>query len=187
MILHHPSPENPSTLSRAWVVDTESLSLARITVSRKLRLKVEALRPLDPDAPHISAALEPFSPSILASRILKNLREHLHPAIKLHQVTVIEQRGENVPEYIDFYELDGSGISIMRTSEPMFLADHDGHDWITPRAYRYRIDISGEGWAYFFTDAYEELLELNARSESDPAMPKQSGGSTHAFAHSARR
>lgn len=51
MILHHPSPENPSTLSRAWIVDTESLSLARITVSRKLRLKVEALRPLDPSTP----------------------------------------------------------------------------------------------------------------------------------------
>jgi hypothetical protein len=101
-------------------------------------------------------------------------------------VTVIEQRGENVPEYIDFYELDGSGISIMRTSEPMFLADCDGHDWITPRAYRYRIDISGEGWAYFFTEAYEELLELNARGESDLAMPKQSDGLTHAFAHSAR-
>lgn len=148
-------------MTRSWVVDTESLSLARISLSRNLRLKVEAVRPSDHDAPFVSASLEPFSPSALAARILKNLREHIHPEIKLQCITVLEQSDEDVPEYIDFYELDGDGISIMRTAEPVFLADFDGQNWITPGAFRFRIDISAEGWAYFFTEAYEELHELN--------------------------
>jgi hypothetical protein len=162
MILHHPSTDHSMLMTRSWVVDTASLSLARVSPSHSLRLKVEAIRPSDHDAPFVSVGLEPFSPSTFAARILKNLREHIHREIKLQGVTLLEQVEEEVPEYLDFYELDGDGISIMRTSEPVFIAPYDGDDWITEGPFRFRNDISGEGWAYFYTEAYEELHELNA-------------------------
>ncbi len=74
----------------------------------------------------------------------------------------MEQNEVNTPEYLDFYDFDGDGIWIMRTTEPVFIAEYDGADWIEPGPSRCRIDLSCEGWAYFFIEAYEELHELNA-------------------------
>lgn len=167
MILHQIPTDSSPLLTRSLVVDTDSLSLARITLSRSLRLKVEALKPSDPDTPHVSSALESFSPTTLAARILKNLRAHVNPAIRLREVTVVEQAGEEVPEYVDFYELDGDGVSIMHTADPVFIAEHDHKNWLVPGNFRCRIDLSAEGWAYFFMEAYEELVTLNALQPTD--------------------
>jgi hypothetical protein len=167
MILHHLPTDYSPTLYRSWVVDNQSLTLARITLSDDLFLKIEAVKPADHDAPIASKSLEPFSPSTLAGRILKNVRDHINPGIKLKQVSVVEQTKEAPLEYMDFYELDSDGISIMHTSEPVFIAEYDGDNWIIPGPFRCRIDISAEGWAYFFTEAFEELRELNALQPLD--------------------
>ena len=162
MILHHPPADDSLTLTREWVVDTQSLSLARITLTDEMRVNVEAFRPIDHDAPFVSESLEPFSPTTLAARILRNLRERVHPEIKIGAVTMLDQRLEDIPEYADFYELDGDRISIMRTCDPVFIADFDGEDWLIPDAFRNRNNLDPEVWADFFIEAYEALLTLNA-------------------------
>lgn len=167
MIIHHPTTENvsPLVLNQSWVVDTASLALARITLTRDLLLNVEMIKPLVPDAPFCCHPLEPFSPSPTAARILKDLRVNVHTGIKLHQVTMIEQGGLDVPEYLDFYELDSDGLFIMRMADPIFVAEYDGSDWINVIADRSRTDLSCEAWAYYITEAYEELESLNALQE----------------------
>jgi len=167
MIIHHLTKENvsPLVLKQSWVVDTDSLALARITLSRDLLLNVEMIKPPDLDAPFFSDSFESFSPSPTAARILKDLRVNVHTGIKLHTVTMIEQGDLGVPEYLDFYELDGDGIFIMRMSEPVFVAEYDGRDWINVGSFRFRTDLSCEGWAYYITEAYEELESLNALQE----------------------
>lgn len=161
MILQHPTHNRSNGLQNEWFVDTASLSLARVSISGKLRVTVEALMPLPP-SPYASLDLEPFSPSILAGRILRTLQNQIHPSLSIQRIGLLDRADVHLPEYLDFYALGGGTIAIMRTADPVFVADHDGANWLVPGPFHTREDISAEAWAYFLTEAYEELRELNA-------------------------
>lgn len=170
-----PTPAHP--INNSWFLDTASLALARVTISAdrprenspdlaacRFSVEIDTVMPDDPDAASgIGGPKEPFSPSTMAARIMEELTAKIHPELRLARVGMIGREEADPPEYLDFFEVDGAAAFIMRTCAPVFVARFLGEFELAVEAWRACDDLSAMGWYYYTSEAYDELIALDAR------------------------
>lgn|GEM_PF-6762543 len=153
MILHHQLCHPKNGQLTPWLsVDCESLALFLNTPQGQRNIQ-ESITPLE-----ITAVIESHSIQCVGKSALTYAQAE-------------------VPEWLLLNSEDSTTPAIMHTSDPIFisLADPTSAVIKAPEYYRSGVDLSAEGWAYWWEDAQRAFEKLTVESASafDISVPKE--------------
>lgn len=162
MFLHQQSAADPhAPLCHWWVVELETLTLARCTTNLRSHLSIEIVGPdTTPDA--VSSHPFTFLPGPFASRLLTECRLEGNKHRKLTATHIIPSGAADMPEWLLLASTGGETPAIMHTTDPVFvtLADPETAVLKSPEFFRSNVDLPAEGWAYWWEDAQRNFEKL---------------------------
>lgn len=178
MILHQQLPQPKTGPLDPWfAVHCESITLALCTSwdTQGKRIQIEVFdHPKDAAIEsHLSTGIR--APNVIGSLISEDICKDrkLRPGpIEVSAILSYESQPSTIdyqppPEYLLLNSLDGTAPAIMHTADPVFIAFADPATNVirAPEHYRSSIDLTVDGWAYWWEDAqraYEKLAVESA-------------------------
>lgn len=153
MILHQQLPHPDATLDPWFALHCESLTIA-ICQPNDSRIHISLVNPTKP-ANEITNATTRADLNIIAA----DIRHHLpHYTTSISSLPNIQFP---IAPYLLLNSLDGNTPAILHTQDPvaLYLAEESGT--LHPCQYfRSSIDLSVEGWAYWWEDAQRAFYKL---------------------------
>ncbi len=178
MILHQQIPQPTRGPLLPWfAVHCETITLALCTSfdnqGRRIQLEVFDHPKDESIKSHLSTALR--TPNVVGSMISDDICKHGSFRTGLIEVTAIHSddsqpstiNSEPLPSYLLLNNLhDGTTPAIMHTADPVFIAFADPATAIlrAPEHYRSSVDLTVEGWAYWWEDAQRAFEKLAVES-----------------------
>ena len=166
-MFYHSLPHTPEGQSPPpwWCFHAETLTPLRINRLPKGIVRVTAIDPPPGFLPVFQSHPGTFNHDLVITHLMPELAG-VDPHIKLEKVHTLPRAKVNLPAYLPIWDHQGGQPAIIHTVDPMVIILADSKDErklsTTTPYYRTNVDLSAEGWAYWWEDAslaWDDLIK----------------------------
>ena len=181
MIFHAFSPNlprNPTARFTYWTLHGETLTPVRVSVGHGGRVTLNIFLHPTTEIPVFSSHPDGnLSQEAITEEVMTSICS-ANPRLS-HRATRFFTREEvEIPEYLIVFDINGENPAVARTQDPHFIIAINEREEMLSSEHSYcrtTIDLSAEGWCYWWQDAqaaYETLVAtiLDATSSSSDSV-----------------
>lgn len=175
MILHQQILQPETGPREPWLaLHVESLTLA-LCEQRGHAIHITAIHIIPP--PSCVTSLNDLVPFLCADEVSRDIRRHIAGAttrtIQQSPISNLKSQIPDLPPYLLVNSLDGTTPAILHTADPvaLYFADPITSTLSPAEHFRSTVDLSVEGWAYWWEDAQRAYHKLTIEFCQEAGIP----------------